>query len=118
MVDLAKQLGERIKQIRKAVKMTQEKLAEKIGLSVEYISRLERGVSQPSFKTLSMMLDTLNVNIKDFFDFKGPVIFKDKKQEEKQKREYIDAISSELVRLEVRELMAIYNVTKGLSGKQ
>jgi hypothetical protein len=68
------------------------------------INRLERGVSQPSFKTLSVMAEMLNVNIKDFFDFKGPIIFGNKKHEERQKREYIDAISSELVRLEVREL--------------
>lgn len=114
MGDLEKQVGGRIKQIRKVAKMTQERLAEKTKLSVEYVSRVERGVSQPSFKTLTAMAEALNVIIMDFFDFKGPVVFKDKKQESRQKKEYIEAISSELREMEVRELTVIYNVIKGL----
>jgi transcriptional regulator with XRE-family HTH domain len=117
MMDMNKQLGKRIKQIRKAAKLTQESLAEKAGLSVEYISRLERGLSQPSFKTLEALAKSLNVNAKDFFDFKGTVVFRDKKQEARQKKEYIDAISSELPEMEVRELTVVYNVLKGLTGK-
>lgn len=116
MMDMTKQWGKRIKQIRKAAKLTQESLAEKTGLSVEYISRLERGVSQPSFKTLELLVKSLNVNAKDFFDFKGPVVFRDKKQEARQKKKYIDAISSELPEMEVRELTVVYNVLKGLTG--
>ncbi|MBI3814001.1 MAG: helix-turn-helix transcriptional regulator [Nitrospinae bacterium] len=117
MDKLAQRLGARIKQIRKTAKITQEKLAEKTELSVEYISRLERGVSQPSFKTLSIMAERLNVDIKDFFDFNVPVLFKDKKQEEKQKKGYIDAISHDLKEMEVHELMAVYNVIKGLTER-
>lgn len=116
-MDFGKQLGKRIKQIRKVAKLTQERLAEKTGLSVEYISRLERGMSQPSFKTLEALAKSLNVNAKDFFDFKGPVLFQDRKKEVKQKREYIDAISSELQEMEVRELAVVYNVLKGLKDK-
>lgn len=116
-MDMTKQFGKRIKQIRKAVKLTQESLAEKAGLSVEYISRLERGVSQPSFKTFEALAKSLNVNAKDFFDFKGTVVFRDKKKEARQKKEYIDAISPELQEMEVRELTVVYNVLKGLTGK-
>lgn len=116
MMDMTKKLGKRIKQIRKAAKLTQESLAEKAGLSVKYISRLERGLSQPSFKTLESLAKSLNVNAKDFFDFKGTVVFRDKKQEARQKKEYIDAISSELPEMEVRELTVVYNVLKGLTG--
>jgi transcriptional regulator with XRE-family HTH domain len=45
MESLVKEVGRRLKQIRKAAGITQEKLAEKAGLSVEYISRLERGIA-------------------------------------------------------------------------
>lgn len=116
-MDFGKQLGKRIKQIRKAARLTQERLAEKTGLSVEYISRLERGMSQPSFKTLEALAKSLNVNAKDFFDFKGAVLFQDREKEVKQKREYIDAISSELQEMEARELIVVYNVLKGLKDK-
>lgn len=117
MTDLVKQVGKRIKQIRKAARLTQGRLAEKAGLSVEYISRIERGVAQPSFKTLEAMADALNVAAKDFLDFKSPVLFRNQKEEVKQKRTYVDAISSELKGMEVRELIAVYNVVKGLGGK-
>lgn len=113
-MDIGKQLGKRIKQIRKVARLTQEMLAEKTGLSVEYISRLERGMSQPSFKTLEALAKSLSVNPKDFFDFKGPVLFQDRRKEAKQKKEYIDAISSSLQDMEIRELAVVYNVLKGL----
>lgn len=118
MTDLAKQLGKRIKQIRKAARLTQERLAEKAGLSVEYISRIERGVGRPSFKTLATLAKVFNVSVKDFFDFKGPILFKDKKQEVKHKKEYVEAILSELKEMEVKELMVIYSIIKGLGYKQ
>ena len=116
-MNIGKQLGKRIKRIRKAAKLTQEILAEKTGLSVEYISRLERGMSQPSFKTFEALAKALNVNAKDFFDFNGPVLFHDRKKEARQKKEYIDAISSSLPDMEIRELTAVYNVVKGLKDK-
>lgn len=82
---------------------------------MEYLSRLERGVSEPSFKTLQTLAEAFNVSVKDLLDFKGPVIFKDKKQEARQKTRYIEAISSELKGMELRELSAVYQVIKGLT---
>ncbi|MBI1819338.1 MAG: helix-turn-helix transcriptional regulator [Nitrospirae bacterium] len=109
--------GERLKQDRKTARLTQGKLAEKVNLSVEYLSRLERGVGEPSFKTLQALAEALNVTVKDLLDFKGPVTFKDKKQEAKQKIQYIEAISTEIKGMEIRELSAVYLVIKGLTHK-
>lgn len=117
MTDLSRQLGERIKRIRKAAKLTQGRLAEKTNLSVEYISRLERGVAQPSFSTLAIIAESLNVTIKDFFDFEGPVSFKSKKPETLEEKDYINAIVSELKGMKVSELTVAYKVIKALSGK-
>lgn len=115
MSGLAKEMGNRIRQIRKAAKLTQERLAEKSGLSVEYISRMERGLAQPSFKTIDLMADALNVTAKDFWDFNAPIRFIDKRKEAKQKKDYLDAISIELGKMGIRELNVIYNIVKGLS---
>ncbi len=117
MIDLGKQLGERIKKIRKTTKLTQERLAELTGLSVEYISRLERGVAQPSLKTAAVIADSLNVNIKDLFDFKTPILLKDKKQEAMQNKEYIEAVLFELKDMNVNELSVAYNIIKVLVNK-
>ena len=52
MSDIEKQIGARITELRLSRKLTQAQLAEKANLSVETISRMERGASFPSLKTL------------------------------------------------------------------
>lgn len=48
-------IGERIKSARKACNMTQENLAEKMGISIAFLSRIERGSSQINLKRLSQI---------------------------------------------------------------
>jgi transcriptional regulator with XRE-family HTH domain len=64
-----KDLGLKIKEIRKAKKITQEKLAELIDVDFGYISKLEVGQNFPSIQTLSKIADVLNVDISEFFLF-------------------------------------------------
>ena len=96
--------------------MTQAKLAEKSNLSVEYISRLERGIGQPSFKTLTAIANALEVDMKDFFDFNTPVSFK-RGEDHLNKSDYIKAIMMELKDMEVKELTEIYKIIQILTGK-
>lgn len=58
-----KLLGKRIKQSRENKHLTQEKLAEMIGLSTFYISRLENGCKTPSLDTIIKISNTLEVSI-------------------------------------------------------
>jgi len=69
MSDLEKRIGGKITEIRLAKKITQAQLAEKVNLSVESISRMERGVSFPSLKTMENIADSLDAPLKTFFDF-------------------------------------------------
>lgn len=62
------QIGERIKQARRKVKCTQEKLAEEINVSVQYISDLERGKVGASVSTLIKICGALNTS-SDFLLF-------------------------------------------------
>lgn len=52
-------IGERIKHARKARHMTQEELAEKLGVSIAFLSRIERGSSQINLKRLSQLCGIL-----------------------------------------------------------
>ena len=52
MNELKIQFGRSLKAIRKQINLTQEQLAETVGVSVEFISNIERGINAPSFKTL------------------------------------------------------------------
>ncbi len=55
-------IGVRLKQARLDKKITQEKLAELIDVSVTYISRIERGSTNISLKRLSEICDILGVS--------------------------------------------------------
>jgi len=66
----AKQLlGLRIREVRKARQLSQEKLAEKVGVDPKQISRIEGGKSAPSLDTLEAIAKHLQVEIRDLFDF-------------------------------------------------
>jgi transcriptional regulator with XRE-family HTH domain len=49
--------------------MTQEAFAELIGISVDFLSLIERGINAPSFETLDQIGDRLGVPVKDLFEF-------------------------------------------------
>ena len=65
--DLSKQIGLRIKQLRKSSALTQKVLAEASGLSPGLLSRIENGLTMPSIPTLQMIADALKAEIGFFF---------------------------------------------------
>lgn len=58
-------IGNRIKAKRKEKGITQENLAEKLSVSVGYISQLERGKTKISLDTLSKISDATDCDIAD-----------------------------------------------------
>ena len=80
-----KESGMRIKAMRKSKGITQEKLAEEVGLSLEAISKIERGIRGASVEVLydiSRYFDTemeyVAFGIKKTVDFYGIEVPKDK----------------------------------------
>ncbi len=63
------QLGRRITKLRQAAGLTQEKLAEKSGYSVEFVSLVERGVNAPSVEGCERIAKAVRVSLRDLFDF-------------------------------------------------
>lgn len=63
------QFGRRIKRMREAKDITQETLAEKVGVSLGWISRIERGINAPNLKLLGKMARVLGVKVKDLIPF-------------------------------------------------
>ena len=49
------ELGMRVKKLRAAKGLTQEKLAEALGISVEYVGKIERGKRTPSLDLVIAM---------------------------------------------------------------
>ena len=55
-------LGDRIKEARKKQRLTQEQLAERLDISVEFIGQIERGLKLPSMQVFIKIIEALNVS--------------------------------------------------------
>ena len=64
MINIVK-LGRRIRELRKSNKMTIAQLAEKVGISDNFIGNIERAEDTPSIETLVKITNTLCVPIDD-----------------------------------------------------
>lgn len=73
-ISLKTKFGRRLRLLRRSKDLTQFQLAEKVGCSTEYISRLERGLVSPSFETIEKICFSLNIDPKMLFDFSDLII--------------------------------------------
>ena len=71
MPDIRVQFGKRILQIRNNLDKTQEEFAEIVGMSVDFLSLIERGRNSPSFRSLEKMASGLRKPVAYLFDFTG-----------------------------------------------
>lgn len=62
-------LGRKVRELRKAQNWTQEQLEEHSGLDRTYISDIERGVRNPSLKSLEKLAKALKVSVSSLTDF-------------------------------------------------
>lgn len=67
-LDIDKVLGEIFKEYRVKNKMTQEKIAEKLGISVKYISRIENGTGGVKVETLVNYMNILGITPNVIFE--------------------------------------------------
>jgi transcriptional regulator with XRE-family HTH domain len=65
---LVDRLGKNIAAKRKELGLTQERLAEAVGVDTETISRFERGATVPSLATLEILAKQLRVTIASLLD--------------------------------------------------
>lgn len=57
------QFARRLKELRLSHKMTQQALAEKLGIAKSTVSMYENGKRQPDFETLEAIADLFNVSL-------------------------------------------------------
>ena len=65
---IEQEIGKRIKELRKQKKIPQEKLAEMIGISPNYMSALERGAYNIKLDLLVQIIDCLDCTADDVFN--------------------------------------------------
>lgn len=72
-------LGSRIKALRKAKGLSQEQLAELIGIEPKHVSRLEVGKSYPTIDRLEKIALALDVPMGSFFDASNQATYYEEK---------------------------------------
>ena len=71
-LSLRRQFGIRLKAIRLERRLTQEQFAELAGISVDFLSLIERGINAPSFAVLERISGRLRLPVRELFDFRRP----------------------------------------------
>lgn len=65
--DILKQFGERVRDLRKTQRLSQEELAEKADLHYTYIGGVERGERNLSLKSIERIALALKIDIRELF---------------------------------------------------
>lgn len=67
-MNIKKLLGKRIQEIRKAKKLTQEKVAEYIGIETNSLSNIETGRFYPTSENLEKIIKILEISPRELFE--------------------------------------------------
>ena len=67
-MDIREQFGNRLTELRKERKMTQDKLAELSGLTRVDISGIEQGKRNVSLEVIAKLVEALEIKISQFFE--------------------------------------------------
>ena len=62
------ELGKKIRQLRFKAGLTQEQLAEKLGIGAQSVSKWENAVAMPDITTLPLLAEAFGISIDDLFD--------------------------------------------------
>lgn len=66
-------VGERLRELRTARGLSLRSLAEETGLSATLLSQIERGVTEPSLKSLRRLAEVFGQSVSDLFDSDEPI---------------------------------------------
>ena len=61
--------GKRVRSVRTAAKSSRESVAERAGITPNYLGQIERGEKWPTLEVLVKIADSLSVSPETFFDF-------------------------------------------------
>lgn len=99
-----KLIGERIQEIRKKRKLSQEQVAERADISPNYLSRIECGKENPTLDMLIKLARALGTEMWEIFDFAHEVGLKEMKE---TMNKLLKESEEEKLRLAIKILRAV-----------
>jgi transcriptional regulator with XRE-family HTH domain len=67
-----REIGQRLRELRRLRRLSLEELASRTGLSIGFLSQIERGLSSPTLRVLAAVADALGVAISELFPADSP----------------------------------------------
>ena len=104
MAAIKELIGARIKSIRDAKGMTQERLAEVMDINSKYLSNIERGKENPTLDMLIKLANALEVEMWEMFDFGHEVSLKELRETMSR---FLKELDDEKLRMAVKLLRAV-----------
>ncbi len=104
-MNIKQKLGARIKELRKQNGFSQERLAEMIDISQNSLSKIEIGENFLSADTLEKLLQALNINVQQLFDF----------EHLKNNKELLNDIYEYLNNLDNDKLVIVYKIIQSIA---
>ena len=104
--DLSKLLGNRVREVRVRAGLTQAQLADRIDISHEFLSRLERGIKTPSLETAGRIAVALGVAMPELFEFE--VVAGDEREE------LLAGLKSLLATADIEEMKLVVELAKAV----
>lgn len=99
-------LGGRIKELRRARGLSQEELAEAIGIEPQHMSRIEIGGSAPTVERMEILCSVLDVELRSLFDF-GHL---------DSREAQLESVEEMLKSLDGSDLKVVYRVARSFKG--
>ncbi|MBI2942775.1 MAG: helix-turn-helix transcriptional regulator [Candidatus Wallbacteria bacterium] len=106
---VAARVGRRVRELRKAAKLTQQELALKAGLNVKYVGELENGHRDIRLTTLDRLGKALHLDLADLFRFTESDVTLD--QIDTMLRGRDEAFRAHLLRL-LREMLLLVEASR------
>jgi len=100
-------LGRRIKELRRARGLSQEQLAERMGINAKYLSSIERGRENPTLDLLLKLAKSLRVETAGLFNYSW------QRLPEAELRRRLRALTDAADPAKLRELLALLALPDG-----
>ena len=98
-------LGRRIFVLRTAKELSQDKLAEKAGISVKHLGKIERGAANASIKCLAEIAEALDMSVRDILDI----------EHEQSREELLAELTVAIPKLPMKDIQTVYRLVKMLA---
>ena len=104
---VSSKVGKMIREQRKRAGISIETLALSADITPNFLGDVERGIKQPSLKTLECLLNALNLSFEEFFTFKNDIV-------PRKERSRAEKIMADINGFNDKDLLVVHSIVRQL----